>query len=355
MTRVAIITDTHFGARSDSQNFIRYFEKFYREVFFPTLKREGITTILHLGDIFERRKYINFQSFYAAKRYFFEPAREFDIHLIVGNHDVALKNTNEINSPDLLLKDYPNINVYSEPTEVKLGDEAIAMLPWVCSDNYLESMEFLKQTKCRLLFGHLEIAGFEMHAGHRCATGFNSETFDGFEQVYSGHFHHKSQRGNISYLGSPYEITWNDYNDVRGFHIFDVETRHLEFIENPYSIFHKIVYDDQRQITEDFCNYEDFSQFEGCFVKLLVDNKNNQPLFQRFVDKIEAARPADLIFEDRTAKHHLPEDNALEGVDDLKSVIKSMASSFPKEKIRDPLERLLLDLHVEAVSQTATK
>ena len=174
--------------------------------------------------------------------------------------------------------------------------------------------------------------------------------------MFSGHFHHKSERGNISYLGSPYEITWNDYNDPRGFHILDVDSRHLEFIQNPHSIFHKIVYDDTRQITEEFFNYEDFSQFEGCFVKLLVDNKNNQPLFQRFVQKIEQAKPADLIFEDRTSKHDLSgEDISVEGVDDIRTIIKSMASSFPKDKIKDPLEGLLLDLHQEAVSQTATK
>lgn len=353
--KVAIITDTHFGARNDSQNFARYFEKFYSEQFFPYLEEQGITTILHLGDIFERRKYINFQSFFAARRYFFEPARKYDVHLIVGNHDVALKNTNEINSPDLLLRDYPNINVYSSPLDIELGDHTLAMLPWVCSDNFQESMQFLKDAKGRLLFGHLEILGFEMHAGQPSHTGFNADTFNSFEQVYSGHFHHKSERGNIAYLGSPYEITWGDYNDDRGFHVLDLDTRELEFIRNPHRMFHKIVYDDSRQVTEDYFKYEDFSQFEGCFVKLIVESKQNEPLFQRFVDKIEANKPADLIFEDRTIDRTIQDDPEMEGVDDIRAIIKSMAHSFPRDQIRTPLEGLLLNLHNEAVSQTTTK
>ena len=353
--RVAIVTDTHFGARNDSQNFARYFEKFYSEVFFPYLEENGIDTILHLGDIFERRKYINFQSFYAARRYFFEPARKYDVHLIVGNHDVALKNTNEINSPDLLLKDYPNINVYSDPQDITVGDHQLAMLPWVCSDNFQQSMQFINETKSQLLFGHLEIQGFEMHAGQPSATGFDASTFSRFEQVYSGHFHHRSERGNIAYLGSPYEITWGDYNDDRGFHILDLETRELEFIKNPHQMFHKIVYDDTKQVTEDYLNYEDFSQFTGCFVKLLIDSKQNEPLFQRFVEKIEQHKPADLIFEDRTIDMKISDDVEMEGVEDIRAVIQSMANSFPKENIRKPLEGLLYNLHAEAVSQTATK
>ena len=89
MTKVAVITDTHYGARKGSKLFHDYFEKFYRDVFFPTLKKEGIDTVLHLGDAFDSRRGIEFQTLQWAKRVVFDPLKEMGakMHLIVGNHD----------------------------------------------------------------------------------------------------------------------------------------------------------------------------------------------------------------------------------------------------------------------------
>ena len=60
--KIALVTDTHFGARSDSQAFDAYFKKFYQEVFFSEIDKRKITKIIHLGDCFDRRKYVNFNS-----------------------------------------------------------------------------------------------------------------------------------------------------------------------------------------------------------------------------------------------------------------------------------------------------
>ena len=158
--RVAVITDTHYGARKGSKHLHDYFEKFYKDVFFPTLEKEKITTVIHMGDIFDSRKSIDLQSLEWSKRVIFEPLKKYKVHAIIGNHDCYYKNTNIVNSPELLLRNYPNIDVYSEPTEIKVGKIKIVMLPWINSENFDASKELMNKSKARIAMGHLELNGF---------------------------------------------------------------------------------------------------------------------------------------------------------------------------------------------------
>ena len=109
--KIALVTDTHYGARNDNVKVAEHQKRFYDEIFFPYLKEYDIKNIIHLGDVFDRRKYISFTSLRAAKEMFFNPSREQDIrvHMLVGNHDSVYRNTLELNSVNLLCKEYPNI------------------------------------------------------------------------------------------------------------------------------------------------------------------------------------------------------------------------------------------------------
>ena len=83
-----------------------------RELFSQYLNGKRLSTILHLGDVFDRRKYSNYNSLHLAKEMFFEPAKDYDVHMLVGNHDAYYKNTNDINSVSLTLGEYENIRIY---------------------------------------------------------------------------------------------------------------------------------------------------------------------------------------------------------------------------------------------------
>ena len=206
--KVAIITDTHYGARKGSKHLHDYFELFYKNVFFPSLEEHGIDTIVHMGDIFDSRKSIDYQSLEWAKRVVFEPLKKYKVYAITGNHDCYYKDTNDVNSPELLLKDYPNIKTYSKATEIKLGRLKVLMLPWINSENYQESLDLIKKSKARVTMGHLELNGFKATRGHMMETGMDVKTFDKFEKVYSGHFHTRSSDGKIFYLGNPYAVSY---------------------------------------------------------------------------------------------------------------------------------------------------
>ena len=286
--RVAIITDTHYGARKGSKHLHDYFEKFYNDVFFPTLEKEGITTVIHMGDIFDSRKSIDLQSLEWSKRVIFEPLKKYKVHAIIGNHDCYYKNTNFVNSPELLLRNYPNIKVYSKATEIKVDKRKILMLPWICSENYDETLDKIKKSKSKVAMGHLELNGFKATRGHMMEDGMDVKVFNKFEKVYSGHFHTRSDDGKIFYLGNPYEMFWNDVNDPRGFHIFDTETLTHTPVNNPYKLFYNIYYEDTPYQTFDAREYE------NKIVKVIVRKKSKSKNFEKFIDKLYSVGISDL-------------------------------------------------------------
>jgi len=344
--KIALITDTHFGARSDNLSFDNFFRKFYEEIFFPTLEQNKIQTIVHLGDIFDRRKYINFNTLKNCREYFFDELkrREIFMHLMVGNHDTFFKNTNAVNSPDLLLDSYDNIRCYAEPFELKDLKSDILLLPWICTENFQQCMDVIKNTQAPTLFGHLEISGFVMHRGQECEGGFDPAIFSKFERVFSGHFHHRSTKGNITYLGNPYELTWNDYDDPRGFHLYDTRSHELEFIENTHRMFHRIVYDDQQTVVDVSAD-----SIRERMVKLVVANKTDFSAFDAFVDRLYAANPLELkIIEDFSEFEAEALDDENLNLEDTMTLLGQYVDSVETEADKDRLKTILKTLYVEA-------
>ena len=286
--KIAIITDTHLGARKGSTHLHNYFQSFYDDVFFPTLEKEGIDTIIHMGDVFDSRKSIDYQSLEWSRQVVFEPLKKYKVYAITGNHDCYYKNTNYVNSPQLLLNSYDNWEIYSNPVEINIDGLDILLLPWINSENYDISVNAIKDSQSKIAMGHLEINGFRATRGHMMETGMDVNVFDKFDTVFSGHFHTRSNDGKIFYLGNPYEMFWNDVNDKRGFHIFDTETLELLEINNPYKLFYNIYYEDT--------NHRIFntSQYENKIVKVIVRKKTDPKEFEKFIDKLFNAGVQDL-------------------------------------------------------------
>jgi len=347
--KIALITDTHFGARNDNLDFNEYFFKFYEGVFFPYLAQNNIKACIHLGDVMDRRKYVSYRIAKDFRERFLQPfdAIMCDLHMIVGNHDTFYRNTNDVNSLRELCTGRGNrIKFYEEATEVEFDGLPVMLLPWINAQNYVYTEGMIDQTKATVAFGHLEIDGFEMHAGHYCEGGFKKEMFRKFDTVFSGHFHHKSDDGHIYYLGNPYEITWSDYNDKRGFHIFDTDTLELEFIPNPYTMFDKIFYDDT---TTDY-EKVDVSKYEKKYIKVVVVNKKDLYQFDRFIERLLKANTHDVkIVEDFSDLHaDTVSDDIAEYAEDTQTLlhkyIDDLQVSFDKERLKN----LMRGLYTEA-------
>ena len=280
--KVAIITDQHFGCRKNSKLFHDYFLKFYNDIFFPYLEENGITTIIDMGDTFDSRKGIDFSALAWAKNNYYDRLNDMGVHVhtIVGNHTAYYKNTNDVNAVDLLLREYDNVTVYSEATEVEVGGLPILFIPWINQDNEETTIKLIQKTTCKCAMGHLELKGFRVNRQIVMDHGAESKLYSKFTNVYSGHYHTRSDDGRIFYLGNPYEMFWTDVGDRRGFHIFDTETLEHVPVDNPFRLFYNIYYEDTDHQTFDAREYE------NKIVKVVVRKKTDTKKFEKFVDKL---------------------------------------------------------------------
>ena len=354
--KIAILGDTHFGMRNDSIPFHNYYRKFYEEVFFPYLKEQNIKTVVQVGDLFDRRKFISFNTLHLTKKYFFDYFDQNGIKMItfVGNHDTFYKNTNEVNSIQLVLQEYierGSVECFVEPATVDFGGTSIDIIPWICLDNEEQVKKFIADTKSTICMGHFEISGFEMDRGNVCHDGMKREELDKYEMVLSGHFHHKSSDGHITYVGTPGEMTWSDYNDQRGFHIFDTETRDLEFIENPFRMFHKIIYDDTVE-TFDSVDTRDYSIYKSTIVKVIAVNKTNPVLFDKFIDSLYRVTPLDIsIVEDFTDYTEVSDEDVVNQADDTMTTLEKYIDVMEVQTLdKDKMKKVMREIYLEAQS-----
>jgi len=346
--KIALVTDTHAGARQESALFDEHFISFFENSFFPYLDQHDIKTVIHLGDVFDRRKYVNFKILDNWNRRVFKRLTQYDTHIILGNHDVYYKNTNSINSVHQLLSPY-NFSIYDSAAEVVFDRTPLLFVPWINEENSLHTFELMSTTSAQILLGHLEIKGFSMYAGQvNHDHGLDKATFSKFDLCFSGHFHHKSDDGYIHYLGSPYAMTWADYGDPRGFHIFDTDTRELTFIpfENP--IFIKLHYDDSQGIPEN--PTQDFS---GKFVKVVVVEKTNPYAFEKFIESITDQTPGDISIVERIAEH-VGDDNEM--IDRAKDTLTLLTECVDELTIdcKNDLKTLFRELYTEAADVDVT-
>jgi len=349
--KIALITDQHLGARNDNLVFVNYFKKFYDEIFFPYLVENNIKTVIDLGDTFDRRKYVNFNTLHYAKDMWLEPLRKRNItvHCLVGNHDTYFKNTNDVNSCNLLFDDYENIHVYSEPETVEIGGVPFLMMPWINEENYPECIRYLQQTKSDICIGHLEINGFEQQKGHIAENGYDKSLFKRFELVFSGHYHRKSDDGQIYYLGAPYEQNWSDYECPKGFHVFDTETRELTRIVNPNKIHKKIYYN---ETTTDYSKF-DITKYKDCFVKLIVVVKKDLYTFDKFVERLlneSNAYEVKIIEDYSELDASQVSDEIIENAEDTMTLVEKYIDDIETDIDKDKLKGIMRSLYVEANS-----
>jgi len=343
--KLAIICDTHFGARSDAPLFLNHFLNFFEDQFFPYLKEHGITTVLHLGDLFDRRKFINFNTLHHVRKRFLDwfETNGVELHCLLGNHDVFYKNTNRLNSPKEVLADcHSFFKLYEQPTEVSFNSATILMVPWINEENQTAFMKTIKESKATILAGHLELNGYEVMAGVRFSDGMDDNFLEKFDMVLSGHFHKKSSKGNIHYLGTQYQMTSIDTNEIKGFHIFDTETRELEFVPNPNKMFHNIEWKNKLLIST-----FDPAKYKGTYVKVIVYEKKSKLEFDKFLDMLYAAEPAGVsIIEDYSDRNS--EEAQIDVAEDTLTLINKEIDTMETEDKED-LKNMVREIYMESL------
>jgi DNA repair exonuclease SbcCD nuclease subunit len=350
--KIAFLGDTHFGARGDSQHFHEFFDRFYTDIFFPYLEENSIKTVIQLGDIFDRRKYSNHYTLAEAKRYFFSKFDELDIQLItlLGNHDLFYKESLSVSSSELFLTQFKNVDVIKNPTRLSKFD--ISIIPWICKENYESCLSFITKDKSHMCVGHFEIEGFKMYQSSILSEhGLSDKMFSNYETVLSGHYHHASKRGNIEYIGTPYEMTWQDYDDQKGFRVYDLENRTLQIVENPYSIYYKIIYDDSGEsdvVKSTYLDKQFLQNVIGKYVKIQVKNKTNPYLFDLFIDQIYQHGPIDVSLTEEIIDIEIDED--VDETDDTITITYKYIDSINQQELdKNKLKGMMSNLYNEAM------
>jgi predicted phosphodiesterase len=354
MTKVAIISDTHWGVRGDNSVFMDMTKSFLDNIFFPTIIKEKIDTVIHLGDLVDRRKQISFLTARRLRVDFLDKMEQHKLrgHFIVGNHDCHYKNTNDINAlTELGINSNPLISIYTKASELAIFDQKILLLPWICDENREHSINLLQSTNADLCMGHLEIQGFEMYRGSIATHGEDRSIFDKFDMTLSGHYHHRSTDGSITYVGSHGEFTWSDYDDPRGFHILDLATRELTFHQNPYKMFSKIWYSDKDKSLDQLLEFNSDS-ISNRFLKLIVSSKENPYWFDLFCGKVEKSNPIGMqIVEDHLNLNLEDTDDIINEAESTLDIFKKHIDQIQSKSMdKAKLEKLIVDLYNQAIA-----
>lgn len=344
--KIAIISDTHFGHKNDSLFFLEESLKFFEEQFFPYLHQNNIKDVIHMGDLMDRRKYVNFNTLHQVKDRFirFFADNNINLHITLGNHDTFYKNTNFINSINELFGDSKNIILYDKPTELQFDTLKIGIVPWITNDNENDCLDFLQTTSASILIGHFEINGFEVVTNIRHSSGSDSEMFSKFDKVLSGHFHLRQSKQNIHYLGTQYELSFGDVNSKKGFTILDTDTRELEFIENTRKIFNIIKYDDVNGFEK-----PDANKIKNTHVKVIVLNKKKPKIFDMLMDALATCELQELtVVED--FENNDGEESEVDITQDTISIIASEIDMNENIIHKDRIKMIIKELYMESMT-----
>lgn len=348
--KIAIVTDTHFGFKNDSPIFLEAYLEFFEKQFFPYLRENGIKTVIHMGDVLDRRKFINFNTLRNVRKRFTEVFSKegIDVHCVIGNHDCYWKNTNEVNSVVEIFGD--TFKVYENPQDVIIDGMVCGFVPWISKENASAVAEYLKGSNADALFGHFELNGYEVVRGVRHEGGLDPSVLSRFKWVYSGHFHCKQRSGNVHYLGNPYQMFFSEVGEEKGFHILDTENGSLEFVENKKKLYQKIVYDEN--LDQSGHGNFNFSKFKDCFVKIVVLSKKNAPKFDMFCDKLFDAGIHDLLIVDNLEEQKDAEDAYVSEKELSKNTIDLIDGYIDELKIDggSDLKNLMREIYTESLS-----
>jgi len=345
--KIALLNDTHWSARGDSQIFLDYFMSFFDKVFFPYMEEHGITTIIHAGDFMDRRKYVNFNILNQVRDRFISRMQDsrIEMHCILGNHDVYYRNTNRVNSLQELF--YNDMTIYDEPQVVNFDGLDIALLPWVNKENYEQSIKFIKTANAPILIGHLELDGYHVMRGIEYKGGMDPNLFKRYEKVLSGHFHCRQERDNILYMGTQYQITFSDLNETKGFHVLDTETREVEFIVNPFKMFVELTYNDVDGTLDD---NSDFKNLKDTYVRVVVEHKDHPYSFDRFIDKMYDAGVAKITTVEEALDISDDDEKILDLAQDTVTLINSEVDNLEEVKDKAKMKKIIKDLYMESLS-----
>lgn len=338
MSKVIILGDTHFGARGSNQLTEHWQRRFYEDVFWPYVEENNIKKIIQTGDYFDNRQAINLRSLAFQQEVFVDKAAELGVEVmgIVGNHDIPLRHSLKNSSPVQIVNRNEHCHFTDVIQDIQIGDRTITLMPWICKENYEECKARIKQGG-DIIVGHYEIEGFVMHAGCVSKEGINMSDFKGWNRVISGHYHTQSQKGNIQYVGTPYQMSWNDATSKHGFWVLDTFDDTMDFVENKLRYFNRLVWNDGCE--------QNIEGLDKTYVKITIKKKTDFESFEKFIDRVNFQTPHEVkiieSFEEFNQENVSVMIQGLTTEDLISEYVEDVATDTNKESVKKILLTIL--------------
>jgi DNA repair exonuclease SbcCD nuclease subunit len=337
--RAWMITDTHFGVRNSSTEWLDIMKEYFSDFFIPLLKKEKKEGdfLIHLGDVFDSRHSLNLLVMNTGIDIFEEISKIMPIVIILGNHDIYKKTSNDVNSVKVL-KWIPNIKVLEEPEVISVCEKKLLFMPWRA--NHEEEAECVSKNQADFLFCHTEAKGLKFNRSTTIESGIDLSKLKSFRKIYAGHIHYAQKTGNFRMLGCPYPMTRSDINNEKGIWCLDIKSEEEIFYPNNLSPkFIKILFERLLEMDE----LEAKELFKGNFVDILMDPKWSLTIpFASFTDDMHGYRRLDFVprmanTDDDEGMLLESESTNMEKIDILELSSKLINSTGHSDKVKEQL------------------
>ena len=341
--KVYMITDTHFGIYLNNlDKWMNMMESTFYNYVIPYLREnaEPGDMLIHLGDLFDNRTSLPIIVINKVEKILKEISDILPMHIMVGNHDLWNKGSNDVNSVRMFGYMNKNITVYESTTTIDVSGQKLVLMPWV--EKRLDMIKELNSNQGDYLFCHSDLNGCRMHlnsVAHRNPDKIDVEQFGGYKDVFSGHIHITQQSKNFRFIGSLYQMDRNDMGDQKGITILDLETGEVGFHKNDYSpVFRKF-----KVITEEDIDGLDTIKDTKDYIDLAISNNlliNNRKLRRKLEMMLEKGNFASVEYiDDIVQKNEDGEDIVSEAVEiDEESMDISIKLEY-ETYIREYIER----------------
>lgn len=348
--KIAILNDLHFGVRNTNQRFKSECDIFLNDTFFPFIEKNNIKILFIAGDFFDERRAVSTAALNYGK-HFLEKINEKEIRtfMILGNHDIHLRNSLYPNSISPIIGDLPYINLIDEPTDIIIDNIKFLFIPWICQENYDKCLKSIENTNALYAVTHLDVKGSIDH-GVVLNGGFDSELFDKFHYVLNGHIHTRGLNGRVLNLGTQYQWSWSDYGQIKGFHVFDTEKKEIEFVSNPRKIFLKFYSDGNNIENLSIKEWSKSIHLENeSFIKFIMNGPISKKM-TKFIDDLSINHTIDVQNLFTSSAENIINDNVIIGGTTLDFLIEEINNSTTHLK-KDILIKFATQLHVEALNK----
>lgn len=237
ISNLFLISDVHFGCKSDSLEWANNIESYFTDFFIPLVNqhKDENSAIAILGDLFDNRKSINIGTMTVCSSVIKRLSKVCPVFILTGNHDMFKRSDSSITSL-ISVKYIDNVTIISEPTLIKFALPNVDCLFVPYLGDTRKETEYLRQSDANYAFLHTECIGSVMDNNIAITEGANSGVFKGI-RVYSGHIHKRQESldNRFVYVGSPYHMTRSDIGNIKGVYHLDFNTSEHKFFENTYS------------------------------------------------------------------------------------------------------------------------